>query len=377
MHASAIRFYPPPSLAGFAAWKNAASDFFEQLFLMHMDLWPWAGSASGPAPARGQWDDSGRNDDPLPPSGAALEYHDPVLLNEALALLAPSEGKLMVDCTLGGGGHSEALLRHGANVMALDQDPAALAHARHRLRCFAGQFTALQGNFRQVGDMLSEAGIQGVDGILADLGCSSRQLDDPSRGFSFQAEGPLDMRMNPTAALTAADIVNGEAQEELERIFTEYGEEPQARRIARGLADRRKQHPFRTTTDLANFIQELIGRHGKRHPGTRVFQALRIAVNDELAALQDFLVQAPKLLKPGGRLVVISFHSLEDRLVKHAFQRYSAATLDRPEWPAARPNPELCLKVLTRKPVEPSDEEIKRNPRARSARLRAAERIKP
>ena len=306
-----------------------------------------------------------------------MNYHDPVLLDEVLQYLAPEEGKLIVDCTLGGGGHSEAILRRGARVLGLDQDPAALAHAQQRLRCFAGQFIALRGNFRQVGEILAESGLQGVDGMLADLGCSSRQFDDFARGFSFQSEGPLDMRMNPEDGRTAADIVNAEAQEELERIFSVYGEEPHARRIARRIVEKRKQTQFRLTTDLARTVEEVIGRHGKRHPATRVFQALRIAVNDELAALQDFLDQAPRWIKPGGRLVIISFHSLEDRMVKHAFQRYSKAQLDRPEWPEPRPNPEHCLRVLTRKPVEPSDEEVARNPRARSARLRAAERISP
>ena len=345
---------------------------------MHMDLWPWAGMASGPAPEHVGRDlgecFSGQNGADYQ---APTEYHKPVLLEETLAFLEPANGKFMADCTLGGGGHSEMLLRGGANVLALDQDPAALAHAQHRLRHFSGQFISLQGNFRKMGEVLAEAGVQGVDGILADLGCSSRQLDDPARGFSFQADGLLDMRMNPASARTAADIVNGVSAEELERIFVEYGEEPQARRIVRAIMEKRKQHTFRTTLELAGFIEATIGRYGKRHPATRIFQALRIAVNDELAALQEFLDQAPKWLKPGGRLVIISFHSLEDRLVKRAFQRYSAATLDRPEWPAPRQNPEHCLRVLTRKPVESTADEIARNPRARSARLRAAERIVP
>ncbi len=212
---------------------------------------------------------------------------------------------------------------------------------------------------------------------MADVGVSSFQLDTAERGFSFQQDGPLDMRMNQSAGLTAAEIVNTWSAEELQKIFREYGEEPMARRAATAILRRREQRLFHRTLDLAETLAAALPRRGKAHPATRIFQALRIGVNDELGALKNLLEQAPRCLKPGGRLVLISFHSLEDRIVKHTLQRKATEWLDRPEWPEPRPNPDFSMRLLTKKSVEPSAEEVSLNPRSRSARLRAAERITP
>lgn len=314
-----------------------------------------------------------------PPSEAAMRnlpfYHAPVLLAEVVAMLQPAPGKLFFDGTLGGGGHSEALLQHGARVVAMDQDLNALKHATERLKPYAAQFCALRGNFRNFPQIVDETGVSGFDGMLVDIGVSSHQLDDAARGFSFMRDGPLDLRMDTESPRTAADLVNTEDEAELVRIFFEYGEEPNARRIARAIAKARTAKPIRTTFQLAEIVSIAAPKRGKRHPATLVFQALRIAVNDELAALHDFLAAAPRWLKPGGRLAVISFHSLEDRIVKQTLQHLSAPFIDRPEWPEARKNPDCVLKLITRKPVQATEQEIELNPRARSAVLRVAERL--
>jgi 16S rRNA (cytosine1402-N4)-methyltransferase len=293
---------------------------------------------------------------------------------EVVKLLQPGPGRIFLDATLGGGGHSELLLEAGAQVVAFDQDREALEHARQRLRAHAARFCAFHANFRQFPALLEEAGVGQLDGVLADLGVSSRQLDSAARGFSFSQDGPLDMRMNQTKGRSAAEIINDSDVDELERILREYGEERHARRIARAIVDRRSRKAFTTTADLAAVIASVAPRHGKTHPATQSFQAIRIAVNEELAALSDFLAHVPKWLKPGGRVVLISFHSNEDRMVKQALARYSSEWLDRPEWPEPRRNPEFCLRLLIRKPLAASEEEVRSNPRARSARLRAAER---
>ena len=344
---------------------------------MHLDQWPWAGMEASTGrmdigSQRGDMRDFSPTDPPQEPS---KNYHQPVLMEEVLRFLEPAPGKLILDGTLGGGGHSERILMAGARVMALDQDAQALAYATNRLRGYAGQFCAIQANFRHFADILTEAGISGVDGMLIDLGVSSHQLDDAQRGFSFHQNGPLDMRMNPSAGRTAADIVNEESAEELARIFYVYGEEHASRRVARAIVQQRVHKPFATTSELAVCVESVLPKHGKKHPATRVFQALRIAVNDELGALETFLEQAPRWLKPQGRLVIITFHSLEDRMVKQAFQRLSTEWQDKPEWPEPRRNAAHCMKLLTRKPVAATEEEINRNPRARSAHLRAAERL--
>ncbi len=302
-------------------------------------------------------------------------YHRPVLVTETIELLAPRPGALILDGTCGGGGHTEALLQTGADVLALDRDPDALEFARVRLTNFGDRVTLRRANFRDAGRVLDELGIAQIGGALLDLGVSSRQLETPERGFSLMRNGPLDMRMDRAQELTAAEVVNGYSEEELTRVFREYGEEPAARRIASQIVKLRKEAPFRETLALAKVIEKIVGRHGRRHPATQIFQALRMEVNDELGALETALPALTNRLESGARIAVISFHSLEDRIVKNFFRARSREFLDRPEWPEPRPNPEFCLRVITPKPVEPEAVEQRTNPRSRSARLRVAERI--
>ncbi len=278
--------------------------------------------------------------------------HRPVLLKESLALLDVRPGRLYVDATFGGGGHTRALLEAGARVIALDQDPQAIARGRETFRQEPG-LTLVEANFRDLKRVLDQLGIKQVDGVLADLGVSSYHLDDPQRGFSYRFEGPLDMRMG-RGELTAADVVNTFDEQELAEILATYGEEPRARRIARAIVQKR---PYRTTTELARVVQAAAGFRRAGHPARKTFQALRLYVNDELGALKDLLHALPRVLAPGGRAAMISFHSLEDRLVKRFFK----------EHPDMRP--------LTKKPIVPSPEEVATNPRARSAKLRGAERL--
>lgn len=308
-------------------------------------------------------------------NSAAGDYHAPVLPAEVLQAFAPAAGRLVVDCTLGGGGHSELLLEAGAEVIGVDQDPEAIAHATKRLARFGDKFRAVRANFGQVAEVLGGLGVGLVDGFLLDLGVSSHQLDTPERGFSFRFDGPLDMRMNPELPVTAADWVNTASSEQLERMFREYGEEPQARRIAQRLVKDRAVRPFRTTLELAEGVERVVPRRGRTHPATQVFQALRIAVNRELEVLEQTLAVLGGLLAPGGRLAVITFHSLEDRIVKQVFQRCSVATLDRPEWPAPRRNPDCIYRKLTGKPSIAGVEEQRKNSRSRSAKLRVVERL--
>ncbi len=324
----------------------------------------------------------GRGESPEGPTdteeeaGEGAGYHVPVLEREVLDALAPAPGKLMLDGTLGGGGHTRKLLAGGANVVALDQDPEAIAWAGERLAGSADQLVLLRANFSTFPDVLEEAGLGPVlDGILLDLGVSSHQLDVPERGFSFMRDGPLDMRMDPDAPVCAADLVNGWPEEELARIFYEYGDEKASRRVAKAIVQRRAERRFETTADLAAVIGTVIPRRGPTSPATRVFQALRIAVNDEVAVLEATLAQAHQWLKPGGRLAVITFHSLEDRIVKQFFRRHSDAEIDRPEWPAPRPNPQCYYRLVTRKGIAAGPSEMACNPRSRSAHLRVVERL--
>jgi 16S rRNA (cytosine1402-N4)-methyltransferase len=303
-------------------------------------------------------------------------YHRPVLAAEVIELLAPHPGSLILDGTCGGGGHTEAILRTGADVLALDQDPDALEFARARLADFAGRVTLRHGNFREADRILNELGITQIAGALLDLGVSSRQLENADRGFSLMRDGPLDMRMDPRRELTAAEVVNGFTEEELTRIFRELGEEPAARRIASRIVKLRKETPFRETLALAKAVEKIVARHGRRHPATQVFQALRMEVNDELGALAQGLAALTSRLEPGSRIAVITFHSLEDRIVKNFFRDRSREWLDRPEWPEPRRNPKFELKLITSKPIEPDAIEQRANPRSRSAKLRVAERIK-
>jgi 16S rRNA (cytosine1402-N4)-methyltransferase len=302
-------------------------------------------------------------------------YHRPVLADEAIELLAPRPGTLVVDGTCGGGGHSQLILGKGADVLGLDQDPDAISFATERLDEFGGRVTLCQANFRDAVRVLDSLGIATVGGALLDLGVSSRQLENGDRGFSIMRNGPLDMRMDPRRELTAADIVNTYSEEELTSLFRDLGEEPSARRIASQLVKQRKTQQFRETVQLAKAIEKIVTRHGRRHPATQVFQALRMEVNDELRSLEDGLRALISRLESGSRIAVITFHSLEDRIVKNYFRDHSRETLDRPEWPEPRPNPDYDLHLITGKPVEPSAEEQRINPRSRSAKLRVAEKI--
>ena len=302
-------------------------------------------------------------------------YHRPVLESEVVKLLTPRPGSLVVDGTCGGGGHTEALLRAGADVLALDQDPDAIQHVSEQLARFGRRVAVLQANFRHANKVLDELGIHTIGGALLDLGVSSWQLEDAKRGFSFVRNGPLDMRMDPRNQLIAATIVNEYSAEQLTQLFRELGEEPAARRIASLIVKMRKTTPFRETLPLARAIEKVVGRHGRRHPATQVFQALRMEVNDELGALEKGLRVLTARLESGGRIAVIAFHSLEDRIVKNFFRNRSREWFDRPEWPEPRRNPDYDLKVVTSKPVEPSEEEQRVNPRSRSAKLRVAEKI--
>lgn len=302
-------------------------------------------------------------------------YHRPVLVRESVELLAPRAGALVVDATCGGGGHTAEILRSGADVLALDQDPDAIAFAGEKLANYGGRVTLCQANFREAGKVLDELGIVGIGGALFDLGVSSRQLENAGRGFSIMRQGPLDMRMDPRRELTAAAIVNSYSEEDLTRLFRELGEEPAARRIASQLVKLRKSTPFQDTLQLAKAIEKIAWRHGRRHPATQVFQALRMEVNDELNALEEGLRALTKRLEPGARIAVITFHSLEDRIVKNFFRERSREWLDRPEWPEPRRNPDYLLRLVTDKPVEPGENEQRNNPRSRSAKLRVAEKI--
>jgi 16S rRNA (cytosine1402-N4)-methyltransferase len=303
------------------------------------------------------------------------EYHESVLLPETVERLAPAPGKIVLDGTLGGGGHTEALLAAGARVIGLDQDPEALAFAGRRLARFGGQLRTAHGSFARAGELLDTLGVATIDGALLDLGVSSRQLDAPERGFSFMKDGPLDMRMDPTNPITAADLVNTASGEQLEKYFRNYGEEPAARKIAARITRDRLVRPFETTLQLAESVESVVPRRGRTHPATRVFQALRIAVNRELESLSLGLEQISQRLAPGARFAVITFHSLEDRIVKVFFKERSAPFVDRPEWPAPRPNPLHIFEAITGKPVIASDAEQRANPRSRSAKLRVVERI--
>lgn len=310
-----------------------------------------------------------------PAGKAGSDYHEPVLMAEVLDALAPAPGELFVDGTLGGGGHTEALLSAGARVIAFDQDPEAIAYAKHRLTRFGDQFRTVHTSFAKAAEALDALGVGQINGVLLDIGVSSHQIDAPERGFSFQNDGPLDMRMDPTGLVSAADLVNTMSAEQLERIFRQFGEEPAARKIAGRIVRDRMVKPFTRTLQLAESVESVVPRRGKTHPATRVFQALRMAVNRELEALQAGLEQFSARLAPGGRFAVITFHSLEDRAVKQFFKARTDEWLDRPEWPAPRRNPDHIFQKITGKAVAASDAEQTANPRSRSAKLRAVRKI--
>lgn len=303
-------------------------------------------------------------------------YHVPVLLKEVVDFLVPEPGKIFVDCTLGGGGHTEALLQGGATVISLDQDPEAIQISSQRLGGFLGRFRPVLANFREVGRVLDELGVAEIHGALIDAGVSSRQLDDPGKGFSFLRDGPLDMRMSPTGPVTAAEIVNTWSEERIANVLYVYGEETASRRIAARIVREREKQPFTRTVELADCIERVVPKRGRIHPATKSFQALRIAVNEELDVLPAALEALSARLAVGGRLATISFHSGEDRIFKNFMRDRATEWLDRPEWPAARRNPIHIFKLLTSRPVVASEAEQEANPRSRSAKLRVAERIR-
>lgn len=291
-------------------------------------------------------------------------YHIPVLLQEVLTNLAIKPGELYIDCTLGGGGHSFALVAKGARVLGIDADQDSIDYVNENRKSQienrkVDDLILVRGNFKDITTIAQEAHFESVAGILMDLGVSSHQLDTPSRGFSFQ-DGPLDMRMDPTLSVTAKDLINGLTEKELINLFEKFGEEHAARKIARGIVEQRKQSPIQKTHELAELIRRSSFGGQTIHPATRVFQALRIAVNDELFVLENTLPLAFGLLKPGGRLVVISFHSLEDRIVKKTFELLASKG---------------GAKIITDKPIQATDEEVLQNKRARSAKLRVIEKL--
>jgi len=303
---------------------------------------------------------------PLPP------YHLPVLPAEVDQWMDAHPGDVIIDGTLGGGGHTALFLEKGATVLGIDRDPQAIAHATRRLHAAADRLFPFQANYSQMLDHPQLPASGKVQGILLDLGVSSHQLDCAERGFSFQKDGPLDMRMGPNAVMTAADFVNEATEHEICQVLREWGEEPQARRIARLIVDRREKSPFSRTLELAQCIEQSIGRHGRTHPATRTFQAIRMRVNEELSLLHEALESSLRCLAPGGRLLVITFHSLEDRIVKQFLQHRAKPFIDDPTWPAPRSNPEHFLDLPTRKAISASPQELATNPRARSAKLRVA-----
>jgi len=304
------------------------------------------------------------------------DEHIPVLYQEVLAYLRPEPGRLYIDGTVGSGGHTAGLLQASApdgRLLAFDRDPAAIAFSKRRLAEFENRVVFVQASYADMADLAPDYGFGQVDGILLDLGLSSRQLDDAERGFSFMEDGPLDMRFDPTVGRSAADLVNQLPEAALADIFRDYGEVRQNRKFARAIV---RQRPIQTTGQLADLIlRESGGRRGRIHPATQLFQALRIAVNDELGMLERGLKAAIKLLRPGGRLAVISFHSLEDRLVKNFIRDQSQDCICPPHQPVCTCDVEPTLKVVTRKVVRPSDKEIAENPRSRSAKMRVAERV--
>ncbi|HIP96321.1 MAG TPA: 16S rRNA (cytosine(1402)-N(4))-methyltransferase RsmH [Anaerolineae bacterium] len=301
--------------------------------------------------------------------------HTPVLYQEVLAGLQVRPGGRYIDGTVGAGGHAQGILDASTpdgRLLGIDADPAAIELSREKLVAYGGRVTLVHGNFAELEAIARREGFFPADGILLDLGLSSMQLEAAPRGFSFLSDGPLDMRFDPTGPTTAADLVNGLSVEELAEILYRYGEEPRARAIARAIVARR---PLHTTRELAAVVEQVVRRRGRIHPATRTFQALRIAVNGELDALEAVLPQAVRVLAPGGVLAVIAFHSLEDRLVKRFFQRESRDCLCPPEQPICTCGHRATLEILTPKPIRPRAEEVQANPRSRSARLRLARRL--
>jgi 16S rRNA (cytosine1402-N4)-methyltransferase len=311
---------------------------------------------------------------------ASRSGHTPVLTQEVVQYLTTGHGGTLVDGTVGLGGHAEALLLADPNarVVGIDRDPHALERARARLRCFGERVSLVHGNYADIGEHLARLGLGSVDGVLLDLGVSSMQLDDPERGFSLRADGPLDMRMDPTCGPTAAEWLATTSVDDMARAIGQYGEERYARRIARAIEAARERGPIQTTSQLVEVVHRAVpGIYFAQRidPATRTFQALRIAVNGELAALEQGLREGFRALALGGAFVAISFHSLEDRIVKTFFRERAASCVCPPDFPECRCGKKVEAEILTRKPMVPSDLDIRKNPRARSAKLRAARRV--
>ncbi len=309
--------------------------------------------------------------------------HLPVMADRTVELLRPRPGGVYLDATLGLGGHAERLLEASApdgRVVGLDRDPAALALARERLAWAGERLVTVAASFADLAGVAAELGVGRLDGALYDLGVSSLQLDEPDRGFSYRVDAPLDMRMDPTGGTTAAQVLDTYPRAELTRVFRVYGEERFASRIARFVEDARRRAPIRTTGELVDVVKAAIPAAARRsgpHPARRVFQALRIEVNGELTALAESLPQAVGLLAPGGRIVVLSYHSLEDRIVKRTFVAAATGLGEPPPFPPAVPATTPQLAILTRRPETPGQDEVAANPRAESAKLRAAEKRFP
>ena len=309
--------------------------------------------------------------------------HVPIMVSEVLSLLEPTRGGIFVDGTLGGGGHAEAVLRalpESGRLYGIDRDDDALKAAGARLACFGERFTAIKGNFFDMRSLLAQRGVTAVDGILLDLGVSSYQLDAGERGFSYRTEAPLDMRMDQSAPLSAKQVVNEWSEQELTRIFFAYGEEKFSARIAKSIVTARKDAPIETTTQLAALIKNAIPakfRNEPQHPARRCFQAIRIAVNGELDGLSDALKAAHDLLRPNGRLAVLTFHSLEDRIVKNTFRTFENPCTCPKSAPVCICGKKPTAKVLTRHPLVASEQEQNENPRSTPAKLRAIVRIDP
>ena len=314
------------------------------------------------------------------PRERAAGEHLPVMVDEVLNYLDLEKGKVIVDGTVGSGGHAEAIARRissGGRLIAVDRDQQAILQSKGRLAPLAAQVSYYREDYRDIRPILDDAGIDLVDGVLLDMGVSSLQLDDPERGFSFRGEGPLDMRMDASEGETAADIVNSASEDELTRIMYSYGEERWARRIARFIVESRERKPIETTGELVKVIENAVpagARRGGKHPARRTFQALRIAVNHELDGLEEAIRSAVFCLAETGRIVVLSYQSLEDRVVKNTFNSLARGP-DFLPGPPRPPEPPI-VKILTKRPVTPGEEERESNPRSRSAKLRAAERTR-
>ncbi|HYX27097.1 MAG TPA: 16S rRNA (cytosine(1402)-N(4))-methyltransferase RsmH [Pyrinomonadaceae bacterium] len=315
-----------------------------------------------------------------PLGGRGALAHRPVLLRETIELLAAERGGLFVDCTVGLGGHSEAILQASsdAQVLGIDRDEEALELARRRLALYGSRFRSVHADFRELTRVLATAKVRQVRGVLADLGVSSLQLDSPQRGFSFRHDAPLDMRMDMSRGETAGELLGRLSEVEIANLIFELGEEKGSRRIARAIVQRRERgEPVATTTDLANLVERAVGKGNKRriHPATRTFQALRIAVNAELESLDRFLFDAVDYLEQAGRLAVISFHSLEDRIIKRTLLRLSGKCQCPPRLPKCICGATKQVEILTKRAIVPDEVEIEENPRSRSAKLRCAEKI--